>query len=245
MKIALLHYHLKPGGVTTVIRHQVEALKRDCKVLLLSSAPPASAWPVPCKTIPGIGYQDDLTQSMDPEKVAAEIQLAIQEEWKEGCDLLHVHNPTLAKNFIFLDVLKALQKKGITLFLQIHDFAEDGRPQAYFEEDYPADCHYGVINSRDYRILLNAGLQSNGLHLLSNPIKPMGVPEKPISDSDDILYPVRAIRRKNIGEALLLSLYFRKNQALSITLPPNSPADTIAYDGWKLFFERKCVESPL
>jgi len=235
MKIAFLHYHLKPGGVTTVIQHQVEALKRDCSLLVLSGSPPGSQWSVPCKPIPGIGYQNDPKLTIDPDKIAQKIQQAIQEEWKGGCDVLHVHNPTLAKNRIFLDVLKALQENGITLFLQIHDFAEDGRPQAYFQDDYPDDCHYSVINSRDYRTLLNAGLKREGLHLLPNPVRPFDIDKGPSSGSDDILYPVRAIRRKNIGEALLLSLYFRRNQALSITLPPNSPADMTAYNGWKHF----------
>jgi len=235
MKIALLHYHLKPGGVTTVLRHQVDALKRDCSLLVLSGSPPGSHWPVPCKSIPGIGYQYDPTLTPDPDKIAQEIQQAIQESWKGGCDLLHVHNPTLAKNRIFLDVLKVLQVNGIPLLLQIHDFAEDGRPQAYFEDQYPDDCHYSVINSRDYYLLLNAGLKRKGLHLLPNPVKPFDIDEGLSSGSEDILYPVRAIRRKNIGEALLLSLYFKKKQALSITLPPNSPADMTAYKGWKHF----------
>jgi hypothetical protein len=235
IKIALLHYHLKPGGVTTVLQRQVEALKRDCRLLMLSGSPPGSHWPVPCKSIPGIGYQNEPALNPDPDNIAQEIIQAIQETWKGGCDVLHVHNPTLAKNRLFLDVLKALQKTGITLFLQIHDFAEDGRPQAYFEGDYPDDCHYSVINARDYRILLNAGLKRKGLHLLPNPVRPLDIDQKLSSGSGDILYPIRAIRRKNIGEALLLSLYFRSNQALSITLPPNSPADITAYQGWKQF----------
>ncbi len=237
MKIALLHYHLKPGGVTTVIRHQVEALQEHCSVLVLSGAPPCSPWPVPFRHIPGIGYQSDATAIIDPQKVADEIQQAIRNHWSRGCDLLHVHNPTLAKNRAFLDILKALQKKGTTLFLQIHDFAEDGRPHAYFQNDYPQDCHYGVINSRDYRILLNAGLKPEGLHMVSSPVRPLNTKGPPSRDNE-ILYPVRAIRRKNIGEALLLSLYFEESPTLSITLPPNSLADMAAYEGWKYFSER-------
>jgi hypothetical protein len=49
------------------------------------------------------------------------------------------------------------------------------------------------------------------------------------------LYPIRAIRRKNIGEAILLSLFFKKNAPLVITLPPNSPADINSYENWKTF----------
>jgi len=50
-----------------------------------------------------------------------------------------------------------------------------------------------------------------------------------------ILYPVRAIRRKNIGEAFLLSLFFPENHALIITLPPNSDRDFHYYALWKQF----------
>jgi len=73
------------------------------------------------------------------------------------------------------------------------------------------------------------------LHLLSNTVSPFKVqPEKRIH-KEIVLYPVRAIRRKNIGEALLLSLFFQNNEILAITLPPNSPRDWATYDGWKKF----------
>jgi len=49
------------------------------------------------------------------------------------------------------------------------------------------------------------------------------------------LYPIRAIRRKNIGEAVLLSRFMKPGQAVVITLPPNSPTDIKSYRGWKNF----------
>ncbi len=61
-------------------------------------------------------------------------------------------------------------------------------------------------------------------------IKPQPELEKPL-----VLYPIRAIRRKNIGEAILLSLFFRHGQTLAVTLPPNSPSDIKSYEGWKIF----------
>lgn len=235
MKIAILHYHLKPGGVTTVIQHQVEALKKDCKLLVLSGSPPSLPLPVPTQHIPGIGYQNDANPAQDPQEVAQEIHRAIRNQWSKGCDLLHVHNPFLAKNSAFLDILKALQERGIPLFLQIHDFAEDGRPHAYFRGSYPHDCHYGVINSRDYQILLKAGLKPQGLHKVFSPVRPLDITSRPSPGEREILYPVRAIRRKNIGEAILLSLYLKSNPTLSITLPPNSPVDIAAYKDWEKF----------
>ena len=54
-----------------------------------------------------------------------------------------------------------------------------------------------------------------------------------------VLSPIRAIRRKNIGETILLSLFFKNNERLSITLPPNSPADFYSYKGWINFVKNK------
>jgi len=148
----------------------------------------------------------------------------------------------LAKNINFLKILKALQKRGIRLFLQIHDFAEDGRPLSYFSEEYVSDCHYGVINSRDYNILLKAGLKKQGLHKIFNTIKPIDFNNKKINPGNYVLYPIRAIRRKNIGEAILLSLFFQNNETLTITLPPNSMPDIISYVGWKNFVKENNLD---
>lgn len=236
MKIAFVHYHLKTGGVTTVLRQQVEAIFDTCDSMVLAGTPPKTSFPCDTVHIPGLGYDRPGQTIMDPEESAAAIDRAIHLKWKDGCDLVHVHNPTLAKNRNFLKILKTLQKKGVKLFLQIHDFAEDGRPLAYFsEDDYVQDCHYGVINSRDYDILLNAGLKPEGLHKIFNTINPLNLGSAGSSLKNYVLYPIRAIRRKNIGEAILLSLFFKNKASLVITLPPNSPMDIKSYEGWKGF----------
>jgi len=238
MKIAFLHYHLKPGGVTTVIRQQIAAIRNDCETLAIAGETPPE-FPVPVTTVPGVAYSRGNTPSSSPEVTASQIINSIKKKWPEGCDILHVHNPLLAKNATLLKVLKILKAKGITLFLQIHDFAEDGRPLSYFPEEYPADCHYGVINSRDYRILLETGLHKKGLHMISNMVNPLGSKVAECKLKNFILYPVRAIRRKNIGEAILLSLFFKNRETLAITLPPNSQSDISSYNGWRKFIKRK------
>jgi hypothetical protein len=235
MKIAFVHYHLKTGGVTTVIKQQIQSLQTACQVLTITGEAPASPFPGPVACIPGLGYERPGVAPLEPEKVADTVLAAIRKQWPQGCDLLHVHNPLLAKNRHFLDILKILQQKDIKLLLQIHDFAEDGRPWVYFKNAYPADCHYAVINSRDYRILRQAGLQSQGVHLLFNNIDPLphGGCDHPLAPY--ILYPIRAIRRKNIGEAILLSKFLKGDETLGITLPPHSPADMPSYSAWKRF----------
>jgi hypothetical protein len=83
--------------------------------------------------------------------------------------------------------------------------------------------------------LLKTGLKKEGLHKIFNTITPFHFNTKDVISKDYILYPIRAIRRKNIGEAILLSLFFKKNTPLVITLPPNSPADINSYEDWKTF----------
>ena len=234
MKIAFIHFHLKPGGVTTVIRQQINAIQSHCEVIALAGEKPAE---FPAKVIPisGIAYDQKGVPSFSPENTASDIVKAIHHIWPDGCDVVHVHNPILAKNRNFLKVLKILQQKGLNLLLQIHDFAEDGRPLSYFPEPYPENCHYCVINTRDYDILTTSGLTNQGLHLLPNMVNPMGTEALECSLKNFVLYPVRAIRRKNIGEAILLSLFFRNKETLAITLPPNSPIDIQSCNGWKKF----------
>ena len=235
MKIAFIHYHLKTGGVTTCLKHQVEALKNDCDVCVITGELSKSNFPAKTILIPELTYSADYPGDFQPEDVAAKLAHAIESHFSGPCDIVHVHNPLLAKNWNFLKILTALQKRGASLFLQIHDFAEDGRPRAYFAEDYPADCHYGVVNTRDYRILLKSGLKKQGLHQLPNPVH---LPDNPAAATQigfDVVYPIRAIRRKNIGEAILLSLFFKDDETLVITLPPNSPADIESYQDWKAF----------
>ena len=237
MKIAYLHYHLKTGGVTTVLKQQLAALARQTEQLVITGAPPATPLDADTIHIPELGYSSDYKATFKPVDVVRAIIKAIRTKFNGPCDILHVHNPTLAKNRQFLDILKLLQHEGLNLLLQIHDFAEDGRPLAYFSESYPADCHYGVINQRDYQILLKSGLKPDGLHLMENTVTVPSpkMTRKPEIEDRMALYPIRAIRRKNIGEALLLSLFMKPGQSVEITLPPNSAVDIKSYRGWKNF----------
>lgn len=231
MKIAFVHYHLKTGGVTSVLKRQIAAIQGVCDTLVLTGNRVETELPCKVAEIPELGYDQPGVSPPTPDMTADRVRQALFEKWPGGCDVLHIHNPTLAKNRQFLQIIKRLQQSGVNLFLQIHDFAEDGRPELYFDEDYPTDCHYGVINARDVAILLEAGLDGSGLHHIPNAIGGLSVnecrPPKP-----QILYPVRARRRKNLGEAILLSMFFKNGQRLAITQPPNSPSDIRSYRDW-------------
>jgi len=238
MKIAFLHYHLKTGGVSTVLKQQISALKDRCEVLVLTGDRADTVLPCSVVEIPGLGYDHPDIPASAPKTTAERILKTLSDTWPGGCDVLHIHNPTLAKNQNLICCIKWLQTLGVTLFLQIHDFAEDGRPDAYSLESYPADCHYGVINTRDKQILVDAGLKPSGVHLIPNAIYPLPLKTGRLPEGL-VLYPVRAIRRKNIGEAILLSLYLLPGQHLGITLPPNSQRDLASYQDWRVYAKTK------
>ena len=200
MRVVLIHFHLNTGGVTTVVRQQTELLKAlGHEVLLLSGSRPPEQWPAPIAVVPGLAYDTPETRAPDgPYETAENILQAINRVWPgRQPDLIHVHNPTLAKNRCLQAVLKRLQQADLPLLCQVHDFAEDGRPEVFFEEPYIADCHYAVVNGRDRRILIGCGLLEKGVHHLPNAIRPLKwYDEAPAPDSGHVLYPVRAIRRK-------------------------------------------------
>jgi len=245
VRIVLIHYHLRPGGVTQVLFHQATALREAGEeVLILSgeSPPLAETWTrIPVAVVPGLQYDryrpveiaGPVHRHTSVEKLARSIENAIHSRWPgTGADLVHVHNPLIRKNSLLIGAIKILTEH-YPLLLQNHDLAEDFRPDVYFDGEYPANCHYGVINSRDYRFLLEAGLKPEGLHLLPNEVQELSV--TPGLPKTWYLYPVRGIRRKNIGEALFLSLFTKL--PIAITQPPTTEQDMPIYRRWKKTME--------
>ena len=241
MHIVLMHFHLRTGGVTSVVRLQARILvSNGHEVLVLTGEAPTEPWPAATVVLPGLAYDSaDRPASPDAAATARAILDTLTHHWPgRPADLIHVHNPTLAKNRRMQSILKRLQREGLVLLCQIHDLAEDGRPAVYFDESYVADCHYAVVNGRDRQILRRAGLKPEGVHHLPNAIRPLSrsTPDETASDAP-ILYPVRAIRRKNIGETLLIQQCLPSPARLLVTLPPNSPQDLPSYRMWRQFTE--------
>ena len=236
MRIVLIHYHLKRGGVSSVIGQQVEAMRSmGWDPMVLVGETPAGDYPCDVRVVEGLAYDQHLPSGLRAEDVAASILKIIKQKWPQGPDVLHVHNPTLAKNSLLQKILKHLQSNGWPILCQIHDFAEDGRPQAYFDEPYLENCHYAAINSRDFNLLIRAGLDRQGCHLLPNTVGVDPTRQPAGSTGHGMLYPIRAIRRKNIGEAILIANFLPPAEPLIITLPPNSPDDIKSYERWKGF----------
>jgi hypothetical protein len=249
MKVAILHYHLRSGGVTSVIRRQVAALREGPEVhdvVLLCGSAPDGPPGAPVEIIEGLDYAGAPAVAgrggeTAERALAANIGKALKRAFPTGCDLLHVHNPLIRKNAALLGALAALADSGQRLFIQVHDLAEDFRPDVYdAEARYPSGCDYAVINSRDREALVTAGLPPEAIHYLPNAIIDPGFFEARTSWDVEkrkgrriVLYPVRAIRRKNIGEALLLSRFLPSEGEIAVTLPPTSPQDASTYRLWK------------
>ena len=130
-----------------------------------------------------------------------------------------------------------------------HQIQQAGTIKQVQRELYPQaeQIRYTVLNHRDLQVLQAAGIVHDRLHLLPNPVPIQNcLPsrkqqatwklqlahdlELPTSHSF-VLYPVRPIRRKNIGELLLWSL-LAKNATFALTLAPLNPLEQRAYQHW-------------
>ncbi|NDV63000.1 glycosyltransferase family 4 protein [Puniceicoccales bacterium CK1056] len=254
MRLAIIHYHLRKGGVTRVISSALEALGDQVEAsVVLSSTESEEALPCSVGVIPPLAYDDQATT----EKADALYQ-AVRETARQHLggdpDVWHIHNHSLGKNACFPEVLRRLIDDGARVLLQIHDFAEDGRPGNYktrqkpYEDGTFSDADkalypvapqigYAVLNGRDLAILKSAGIPESNLFWLPNAVS---IPD--FSDEEMkrerhpdevplILYPTRAIRRKNVGELLLLAAT-NPGYRFATTLSPKNPQWTPIHDDW-------------
>jgi glycosyltransferase involved in cell wall biosynthesis len=177
--------------------------------------------------------------------------------------VVHIHNHALGKNVSLPGAIASLAKQGYGLLLQFHDFAEDFRPDNYSclvsaltpsspetlpELLYPQGrgIHYATLNARDRGLLRRAGVAADRLHALPNPVSEFGqLPERSAArqrlrdlfdisfDQRYILYPIRAIRRKNIGETLLWAAVCGPSIRIGVTLAPLNKTELPRYQSWQ------------
>ncbi len=252
LRIAIVHYHLRPGGVTRVIRNAVTALKdRGRQVVVLTGRPPPDdpAGSLPYAAVNGLDY--DVAMDADPAELLRRLKRGAFDALGAEPDVWHIHNHSIGKNVALPEVCQALAREGRRLLLQIHDFAEDGRPGNYRllkeyygdrlgETLYPdgGNVHYALLNARDFDVMNGAGVPSRRLHSLPNAVwAGIGVDCGSRVDLGSyqrlFLYPTRAIRRKNIGEFILWSVLAKPGDLYATTLAPTSAGDLPIYDGWK------------
>ncbi len=261
LRIAVIHYHLKRGGVTRVIESALQGLseldQEISYVVLSGEIPKTFAEPKNASEVPGLRYsnilgsaQPDACALMESLKAAAIKHLgALPDVW-------HFHNHSLGKNSAMPGVISMLAKEKAALLLQMHDFAEDGRPENYrlnqvdpaASELYPCapQIEYAVLNNRDFANFKTSGISNKQIHILPNPIE--GNSNSPTPKQQEVqavknklnakrlfLYPVRAVRRKNLGEFILWSLYAEDGDQFATTLGPTNKNFRKQYEQWKQF----------
>lgn len=237
MTVALVHYHFRPGGVTRVLEAQSSALQSaGVEHVILSGTPYEGSAQLPVLVVPDLDYRTDPAPDL-----ASTLLTAATNALGEAPNLWHLHNPTLGKNAAFPELIASLLDDGHRLVFQHHDFAEDGRPDNYQQLQghsklYPLapQAQYACINSRDRSLLIDAGLPADRCHLLPNAVTHTGSSSKDSSPSDQniVLYSVRGIRRKNIGELCLLAALAPANTQFAQTLAPENPHWKATYDEW-------------
>jgi len=278
MKLAVVHHHLNPGGVTRVIANQLLALdavvEQTTHVCILHG-PGDDGWPNEAMqglrqiqleryTLPSLGYSTP--SPADPAAVSGPI---LERLSSSGFDpqqtVIQVHNHALGKNASVTASVPDLAQAGFGILLQIHDFAEDSRPRnlRYLRDSlghdqwasrmYPSGgrIHYAVLNQRDWAVMQGAGCAADRLHFVPNPIQSFDrLPDhesvrRQLHEAANVamnrplfLYPVRGIRRKNIGEMLLWSATLRNEATFGMTLAPLNPVEVSTYQNWKEFASR-------
>jgi len=262
MRVAILHYHLKPGGVTRVIENTVRELEKvGVKTLVFCSETPAkNAYPFDnVRVVPGLAYCDTFSLSKAGD-LKRDLETACKKEWGKHPDVWHIHNHSLAKNLELPVVVSQWAEEGQKMLLHLHDFAEDGRPDNYksllitlAEKDtqklnriiYPTGDHiaYAFINGRDRSFFTRAGVNEEQCHLLANPVwldidKDSQLEDSKMADKRLYLYPTRAIRRKNLGELLLWSAASSGDELFASTMALANPTALPIYKRWVAIAER-------
>ena len=257
LTVAVVHYHARPGGVTSVMRDSLLALKEaglPIRLLrVIGEAPPEESISFPTVVIPGLSYPEAMDQD-DLQDWAAGAFNAVKETLGgREPDIWHFHNHALGKNKSMLYWVNWLHQIDQNLLLQIHDFAEDHRiANFHYREQhrppalpvYPVgqNIRYAVLNQRDKKILIAAGCGAEQVTCLPNPIRTPKDPAsiQPTEENKEgwILYPVRALPRKNLGEILLLAAHGPASQRWITSLGPSRPEHRPMVDHWQSLARR-------
>jgi glycosyltransferase involved in cell wall biosynthesis len=259
MKIAIVHYHLQPGGVTRVIENTLQAWEENGTeieaVALSGRAYPGDRLP-DTRVVQGLDYTSP-RDAVDPRVLTERLRASAKDALGQTPDLWHIHNHSLGKNPSLTAAVSLLAESGERILLHPHDFAEDGRPGNYlslsevYQRAYPTGhtIHYAALNQRDRGFLAHMLKDSSSrVHLLANAVPPSTpfseFQEEKILDLPEnlLLYPVRAVRRKNLGELALLASS-HQDFHFANSLGPTNPEFTPVFEDWKQF--GKELELPL
>jgi glycosyltransferase involved in cell wall biosynthesis len=255
VKIVMLHYRLRPGGVTTVIRNAQRALAGRHEVEILAE----------------FGYDDRPARSRSA--FLAEARFLLEKLPQTG--RLHTHNISLGKNPRLTCAVKMLAEQGrVRVLNQIHDFPEENRPAQLRalryctgrrdDQFYRQLCYYDLPNVRwatltstDAEKLAARGIPHGKIRVLPNPvddeffIQPCRRDARPVIAAyarehgyrfdprqPFLLSPMKVMERKNNAEAVALIAQLPGWQ-LVISLDATSPRDRVYSDRLKRRIRRE------
>jgi len=241
MAVAIIHYHLSAGGVTRVIEETSRCMTLGgvAHVVLTGSEP--TCGDLPFHVIEGLGYHRE-SDGPTAIELIRQMRTAVETSHGPGPHVWHFHNHSLGVNVRVAELVAILACEGERLVLQLHDLAEDGRPGNYplladRETPYPfaPQIRYAFLNSRDRDRFTAAGLPEAQSMLLPNPIR---IPDHPIyspASPARVLYAVRGIRRKNLGEVFLLAALSPTGTRYATSLAPTQKRWLPVFEKWQAF----------
>ncbi len=229
LRLGMMHYHLRPGGVTSVMRDiatalversKYDSIRFDVFASLGAETRARKAFGsdigrIEMVNVPALAYMKEPYADRESFLGAAErLSEVILKRADIGADdsgcpyILHAHNISLGKNPVATMAFKLVAEKAaerslpLWLINQVHDFAENGRPEQMrafancagdrdeaFARDfmYPntPNVIYLTINSADIDNLLRIGIARDRIFLLPDPIDPRPYEEKPIWENDE------------------------------------------------------------
>jgi hypothetical protein len=216
VNLIVFHYHFLTGGVTTVIRQALRAIRRHLPEvggveLVGGRADPRlaeelAAENVSVHSLPAVDYREGATGNRrQTAQAAAGLASELRKRFGGAEVVWWIHNHHLGKNPVLTQALLALLAGGTgqRTILQIHDFPEAGRPANLRRLGrtvglplYPvgANVRYAVLTPRDRSVLLEAGIPAESLFLLGNPVPPVAPPA-------DGLSPEPAVLRRTLAGA--------------------------------------------
>ena len=250
VKIAILHYHLRPGGVATVIRNAERALAGKFDIQILAD----------------FGYDEHPARSRSAFLAESRRLTDRLAQRLRGVDVLHTHNVGLGKHPRLTYAIKLLaERRGIKIINQVHDFPEDHRPAQLGalrkctgkrDDDFQRTlCYYDAPNviwatltTHDAAKLAAHGVPARKIHVLPNSVDeefftkpaPSRAELQPVREQlaalarahrfrfdprkKLLLSPMKVMVRKNNAEAVELVKRLKKYQ-LVISLDASSASD--------------------
>ena len=246
----MLHYHLRPGGVTTVIRNAQRALAGKYQIEVLAD----------------FGYDERPARNRKAFLAESSVLADRLHERLRGVDVLHTHNVGLGKHPRLTCAVKLLAERGgIRVVNQVHDFPEDNRPAQLHalryctgkrdDDFWRAMCYYDAPNvlwatltTHDAEKLAVRGIPPERIRVLPNPVDdeffaqpaPSPAEKREVMETlatfaraqrlrfdprqKFLLSPMKVMVRKNNAEAIELVKRLKEYQ-LVITLDASSASD--------------------